>query len=108
MTAATRQRLLPGRQGEAVRDLDKFARRLVRLELIEFTEIYSEPMTLKISPAPKALMLAGVEEVALPETPIDALAPISITAISGGLRINMIFGLEVGTRYRFVMLAVGE
>lgn len=107
MTTASRHRLLGGREGAAIRDLDKFARAQVPLQLIEFTGTYAEPMTLKCTPVPKALLLVGIEEVALPETPIDALAPVSITRQAGQVRINMIFGLEVGVLYRFTMLGIG-
>lgn len=107
MTTASRYRLLPGAEGAAIRDLDKFARSLVRTQLIEFTEVYAEPMTLKVDPVPKALLVVNAEDVDLPETPVEFQSAASITRQAGGVRINKIFGLTVGTKYRFVMLAVG-
>lgn len=107
MTSATRHRLLPGREGAAIRDIDNAQRTQVPLQLIEFTDIYAEPMTLKLDHAPKAILLARVQEVDLPETPIDTLAAVSFTAIATGARIDMMFGLEVGVRYRYTLLVIG-
>ena len=107
MTIATRHRQLPGPVGEAIRDLAGHADAQPRLQVVKLTALYAEPMTLKLDHTPDALMLARVQDDSAPEEPIDALAPVSFTAIEGGVRIDSAFGLGIGERYRFVFLVIG-
>jgi hypothetical protein len=107
MSAVARHRLLRGPQGEVNRDLDNALRRVPELAVLEFTRTYDEPMTVQFDHNPKGVLVVRIQEDATPETPIDILAPAAFTYTATGIRIDMIFGLEVGARYRFVLLVVG-
>ena len=102
-----RHRLLPGREGAAIRDLDKAQRKQVARELIEFTEVYAEPMFVKFPRPAKAVLLVRLQEEATPETPVPASAVVSFTNVSGGIRIDEIDGPVLGESYRYVLEVIG-
>ena len=107
MTVGARHRLLPGREGAAIRDLDKFARAQVQLAIVKFAATYSEPMTMAFPRAPAGVLLIRLQEDASPETTVAAYAVTSFTYTQQGVRFDAIEGPTVGERYRFTFLVIG-
>ena len=107
MTTASRHRLLGGREGEAVRDLSNAIGRQVRMELLEFTSLYTEPMAVSFPRSPKGVLVVRVQEAQSPETPVACGSVASFTSVASGFRIDSIEGPVIGTSYRFTLLAIG-
>ena len=92
---------------ELAGDVQQALDAIVPMSLLPMTDVYAEPMTLKLARIPKAVLAIDVREDASPDESIVAWAPVNFTAINGGVRINSIEGPLTGTKYRYVFLLIG-
>lgn len=80
---------------------------LVSISLIEFDDVYTEPMYLGLSREPAGILLLRCRETDSPETPVGAMAAVDFVFETKGARIDALDGPVVGTRYLMTFAAVG-
>lgn len=96
--------------GEFARDVWNVLKDLIPFALVEYTEVYTEPMQLGFTREPKAVLLARIRNATALETPVTCGAAVHYvwSETKKAVIVNSIDGLTPdGTRYRFTFLMVG-
>ncbi|HEX2679524.1 MAG TPA: hypothetical protein VHM19_22890 [Polyangiales bacterium] len=88
------------------RDVQREFDSIPQLRLVQFTDIYAEPLRVALDRAP-AMLLCSVRKDSAPEDVIGVTQSVSFNATPTGVSIPSLAGLTLATRYRFTFLAVG-
>jgi len=109
MKGAVRRLNYPGKPEltELAGDVERALAKVPERRIVEFTEIYAEPMTLNVEREPKGILVLRVRNDASPEAAVPAGGQASFTFVNGRVRIDDIADLVVGTKYRFTLELVG-
>lgn len=110
MSSRTRIRAVHSRDkatAEFARDAQAALDSIVETTLAQFTDVYAEPLRVKLDHEPAAVRVLRVQLDATPEEPVDVSSHVSFVYRGGVLEIAEIAWLTVGERYRFALEVVG-
>lgn len=95
--------------GDLARDVSDALGKLVELQTIAFSAVYTEPLLVGFDHEPAILLAGRVRKDATPEAAVNGNARVCFVwnAQKTQLQVSSVDGCTVGVKYRFNFLAVG-